>query len=95
VERLSSQRAIDPYELPVEVLCQPFPDPLLRWTLREARHVRFHSGGLDPRDTGPALAIGPDPASADEVRCDTPRGRLGARYADGTAAVVLWVPRER
>jgi hypothetical protein len=95
VMRFSSERAGDAHELPVEVLCQPRPDPLLRWTLREARYVRFHSGSLDPRDSGPALVVGPEPSSASEGPCEAPRGRSGARYRAGTTAVVLWVPLER
>jgi hypothetical protein len=95
LERLSAQRAVDSTELPVDVLCQPSPDPLLRWTLREARHVRFLAGSLDPRDTGPALALGPDPASSAELPCDAPLGRAGARYQAGATTVVLWVPHAR
>jgi hypothetical protein len=93
--RVSSQRAGDAHELPVEVLCQPRPDPLLRWTLREARHLRFHSGSLDPRDSGPALVVGPDPSATGAAPCEAPRGRAGARYQAGTNPVVLWVPRGR
>lgn len=95
VERLSSERAGDPHELPVEVVCQPRPDPLLRWTLREARHVRFRSGSLDPGSTGPALVVGPDPPTGGEAPCQDPPLRAGARYRAGPASVVvLWVPHE-
>jgi hypothetical protein len=95
VMRVSSQRAGDAHELPVEVLCQPRPDPLLRWTLREVRHLRFLAGSLDPGDSGPSLVVGPDPSAVGEAPCSSPRGRAGARYQAGTSHLVLWVPHAR
>jgi hypothetical protein len=95
VERLSSERAGDARELPVEAVCQPWPDPLLRWTLRDARRLRFHAGSPDPDDRGPALVIGPEASAAGEAPCEMPPARSGSRYQAGPSRLVLWVPRER
>jgi hypothetical protein len=95
VERFSMERAGDAHELPVEVVCQPWPDPLLRWALRDARRLRFHSGSPDPHDRGPALVIGPEPSSTGEAPCSAPSARSGARYQSGPSRLVLWVPLER
>jgi hypothetical protein len=94
VERLSWERAGDAHELPVEVVCQPRPDPALRWVLRGARYLSFHSGSFDPRGSDRALVVSPEAPPDAEPPCEAPPSRSGARYQVGRQVVVLWVPRE-
>jgi hypothetical protein len=94
VRRLARERAGDERELPV-LVADRGPVPLLGWTLRDMRDVRFGSG-TDGAGAGvvPPLLLTPQGE-------DPPAGYVGTTYEvasggpDGGSAVVLWVSLER
>lgn len=101
VERLASERTGDAHDLPVVVVGSAWPDPVLGWTLRRMRHVRFAPAPAGEREHGakPLLI-----SSGEAVDLDLSADHLGARYVirrrtSGSSAaqeseiVILWVPR--
>ncbi|HEX9186520.1 MAG TPA: hypothetical protein VGB87_05600, partial [Vicinamibacteria bacterium] len=94
VRRLARERAGDERELPVRVADRG-PVPLLGWTLRAMREVRFGHG------TEEGGAFGVRPLLLTPPGENPPAGYVGTTYEVGSGgpdeggAVVLWVSLER
>lgn len=107
VEILSSHRAGDPYELPVQVQVAPIvmadeqvvparPDPVVGWTLRNMRNLRWVTSPsvnvLETDDQALLLPLVVTPVSAadEEVPMELRGNYAGSRYTVDT----WWLPEQ-
>jgi prepilin signal peptidase PulO-like enzyme (type II secretory pathway) len=101
IETLSSHRAGDPHELPVQVQVASYvtgddrvvparPDPVLGWELRNMRNLTWVTAPLVQADSVPLpLVITSATASDDPAQLDLPDSYAGSRYHVDR----WWLPR--
>jgi hypothetical protein len=101
IETLSSHRAGDPYQLPVQVQMAAYvtgddqvvparPDPVLGWELRKMRNLTWVSSPLVASDSVPLpLVVTPASVPDDTAPLDLPDSYVGSRYHVDT----WWLPR--
>ncbi|MCC6456506.1 MAG: hypothetical protein IT328_16235 [Caldilineaceae bacterium] len=101
METLSSHRAGDPHELPVQVQVASYvtgddqvvparPDPVLGWELRNMRNLAWVTAPLVEADSVPLpLVVTPATASDDPAQLDLPSTYAGSRYHVDR----WWLPR--
>jgi hypothetical protein len=88
VQRISSLRSNDPYEIPIQIVTagRP-PDPLVNWLLRDMRHIAYvttPTTGLQTDDESAVLPVGTvtplvvAPYAVEQER--SLAGLIGARY---------------
>jgi hypothetical protein len=92
METLSSHRAGDPYQLPVQVQVAPYtthneqvvparPDPVVGWELRNMRNVTWVTSPSVSEETNPLpLVVTPASEDGEPPQLDLPNNYAGSRY---------------
>ena len=100
METLSSHRAGDPYQLPVQVQVAAYatrddevvparPDPVVGWELRNMRNLTWVTSPLVSGDTSPLpLVVTPATDNEDAMQLEMPDQYVGSRYHVDT----WWLP---